>query len=138
MRIGELAELAGVTAKTVRYYESIGLMPAPGRSGNGYREYGDEELARLRFIRDSQATGLSLAEIQSVLELKGAGASTCRHTRDLLTEHLTEIDEQIARLQHTRAQLADLARRAAALDPTECVDPNRCQVIDATRHADTH
>ena len=134
MRIGELADQAGVTAKTIRYYESIGVMREPGRTPSGYRDYGEDALERLRFVRDAQATGLSLAEIQSVLELKDTGARTCAHTTALLTAHLSELDDQIARLLETREQLVALAERGAGLDPAACTDPNRCQVIDATRH----
>lgn len=135
MRIGELAEAAGVTAKTVRYYEQIGLMPAPGRTGTGYRNYDGALLERLRFIRDAQATGLSLTEIASVLELKDAGQGACDHTRALLAGHLAEIDRQIERLTVTRAALAALSERVAGLDPADCTDPARCQVIGHGAHS---
>lgn len=134
MRIGELATRAGVTAKTVRYYESIGLLDEPERTPSGYRDYDQVALDRLRFIRDAQASGLSLAEIQSVLELKDAGSRSCSHTRRLLDEHLADLDHQIRRLETTRHQLRDLAERASQLDPADCTDPNRCQVIDTHRH----
>ncbi len=130
MRIGELAERGGASTKAVRYYESIGLMGEPARTASGYRDYGDDAVERLRFIRDAQATGLSLSEIQSVLELKDAGARSCEHTRSLLERHLDDLDEQIRRLEAARTELADLADRAARLDPAACTDPNRCQVID--------
>ena len=133
MRIGQLAEQGGVTAKTVRYYESIGLMVEPSRTASGYRDYEDAALLRLRFIRDAQATGLSLSEIQSVLELKDVGAGSCEHTQALLDRHLEELDTQIERLQAARAELVELATRASSLDPSGCTDPNRCQVI-AERH----
>ncbi len=129
MRIGELAERGGVTTKAIRYYESIGVMGEPARTASGYRDYGDDALERLRFIRDAQATGLTLAEIQSVLELKDAGARSCEHTRSLLERHLDDLDDQIRRLQAARTELAELAARAAGLDPGACTDPNRCQVI---------
>lgn len=130
MKIGELAESAGVTAKTIRYYESIGLLPEPARTPAGYRDYDATAGERLRFIRDAQASGLSLAEIQSVLELKDAGTNSCSHTRSLLERHLDELDAQIERLQSSRREMAALAARANALDPAACTDPNRCQVID--------
>jgi DNA-binding transcriptional MerR regulator len=131
VRIGEVAELAGVTSTTIRYYESVGLLAAPDRTASGYREYGGDAVARLQFIRDAQASGLSLAEIRSVLELKSAGANSCDHTRRLLERHLVELDEQIERLQAARTELAELARRASDLDPASCTDPYRCQVIAA-------
>lgn len=129
MRIGELAERVGVSAKTVRYYESIGLLDEPGRTASGYRDYTDEAVERLEFIRDAQASGLTLTEITSVLELKNAGTSSCEHTRELLHRHLNDLDAQIVRLQATRDQIAQLTSRAERLDPVDCVDEHRCQVI---------
>lgn len=130
MRIGALAAAASLKPTTIRYYESIGLLPEPGRTASGYRDYAPEALERLRFIRDAQASGLSLAEIQSVLELKDAGRRSCEHTAALLERHLREMDDQITRLQQARSELARLAERAAGLDPADCTDPHRCQVID--------
>ena len=129
MQIGELAARVGVSAKTVRYYESIGLLDEPERTPSGYRNYTDEAVDRLEFIRDAQASGLTLTEITSVLELKNAGASSCEHTRELLQRHLADLDAQIVRLQATRDQIAQLTSRAERLDPVDCVDEHRCQVI---------
>jgi DNA-binding transcriptional MerR regulator len=130
MRIGALADAAGVPTTTIRYYESVGLLPPPRRSSSGYRDYAAEVVDRLRFIRDAQASGLTLAEIQSVLELKDSGRRSCEHTAALVERHLNELDEQIARLQEARVELARLAGRARALDPADCTDPHRCQVIE--------
>ena len=129
MKIGELGEMAGVSAKTIRYYEGLGLLDEPARTPSGYRDYDDGAAERLRFIREAQTSGLSLAEIASVLELKAAGQRSCGHTAELLERHLLDIDEQIERLQSARASLLALAERARSLDPTACTDPNRCQVI---------
>lgn len=131
MKIGELASRAGVSTKTVRYYESIGVLEEPPRTGSGYRDYGDDAVERLRFIRDAQASGLTLSEIASVLELKATGARSCAHTTALLERHLEEIDAQIERLTVAREELRALAERAQGLDPSSCTDPNRCQVIAA-------
>ena len=129
MKIGELGERANVSAKTIRYYEDVGLLEEPARTASGYRDYDEPAVERLRFIRDAQASGLSLAEIASVLELKATGERSCQHTTALLERHLVEIDEQIVRLQAARTQLAELAARAQSLNPANCTDPNRCQVI---------
>ncbi len=129
MKIGELGDRCDVTAKTIRYYESLGLLDEPERTASGYRDYGDEAVERLRFIRDAQATGLTLAEIASVLELKGAGERSCSHTIALIEAHVASIDAQIQQLTDARSELSRLAERANSLDPALCTDPNRCQVI---------
>jgi DNA-binding transcriptional MerR regulator len=131
MRIGALAARAEVSTKTVRYYESIGLLAAPDRTASGYRDYGEAAVERLRFVREAQASGLTLAEIASVLELKDAGSTSCAHTMALLARHIGELDQQIRRLRQARAELIELAGRAGSLDPSACTDPNRCQVIMA-------
>jgi DNA-binding transcriptional MerR regulator len=131
MRIGEVAEQTGVTTKTLRYYERIGLLPDADRTPSGYRSYGPDAVERVRFIRDAQATGLSLTEIQSILELRAEGHGSCEHTRSLLHRHLEEIDAQIERLQTARRELDRLVRRADSTDPVDCVDEHRCQVIEA-------
>lgn len=131
MRIGELAELGGVSTKTIRYYESIGLLIEPERTHSGYRDYSTDAIERLGFIRDAQASGLTLAEIASVLELKQAGERSCAHTTALLERHLTEIDAQIERLSAARTALEELTGRARQMDPASCTDPNRCQIISS-------
>jgi len=132
MKIGELGDRCGVTAKTVRYYESIGLLDEPDRTESGYRDYGNDAVERLQFIRDAQAVGLSLAEIASVLELKGAGERSCSHTIALVDARVHSIDAQIEQLIAARRELSQLAKRARELDPAACTDPNRCQVISET------
>jgi DNA-binding transcriptional MerR regulator len=133
MRIGTLAARCGLTTKTIRYYESIGLLVEPERSPSGYRQYGDDVVQRLQFVTDAQCAGLSLTDIRSVLELKDAGASSCEHTLALLERHIDDIDDQMARLRIARAELVRLAERARSLDPAECTDPHRCQVVTADR-----
>lgn len=134
MRIGELGDRCGVSTKTIRYYESIGLLDEPERTASGYRAYAADAVERLRFIRDAQATGLTLAEISSVLELKSAGERSCAHTTALIEAHVDAIDAQISQLRSARKELAALLKRARGLDPASCTDANRCQVINRTRH----
>jgi DNA-binding transcriptional MerR regulator len=134
MRIGEVAQQTGVTTKAIRYYESIGLLPEPERTASDYRDYRPDAIERLQFIKDAQASGLSLTEIQSLVELKTAGHATCEHTIGLLQRHLADIDAQIAQLRASRASLAALAERAASLDHADCIDPHRCHIIAAAAH----
>lgn len=115
--------------KTIRYYEEIGLIPEPERTPSGYRDYGEEAVGRLRFVREAQGTGLSLTEIGSILELREHGEQTCGHVVELLEHHLADIDDQIRRLHRTRRQLTAMTERAKSLDPRDCVDPHRCQTI---------
>ncbi len=131
MRIGELADKVGVSTKTVRYYESVGLLTEPERTASGYRDYDVDAVERLRFVRDAKSTGLTLSEIVSVLELKTAGERSCEHSRELLERHVREIDEQLKSLRNTRKALLALSERAEELDPNSCTDPNRCQVISS-------
>lgn len=131
MRIGELARSAGATSKSIRYYESLGLLPEPDRTPSDYRDYPPEAIERVRFIKDAQASGLTLTEIRSLVELKSAGQATCEHTIGLLHRHLADIDTQIARLEAARSSLEVLAARAESLDHAACTDPHRCHVISA-------
>ncbi|HKZ25747.1 MAG TPA: heavy metal-responsive transcriptional regulator [Acidimicrobiia bacterium] len=95
MRIGELASRTGTTTKTIRYYEDIGLLLQPDRAANDYRDYPEEAVDRLHFVRDVQATGLTLTEIASILDLRSQGETTCHHVVDLLERHLVALDRHI-------------------------------------------
>jgi DNA-binding transcriptional MerR regulator len=129
MKIGELARRTGVTAKTIRYYEDIGLVPEPDRDFNDYRDYSEQAVELLLFIRDAQATGLTLTEIGSILELRSEGLGTCAHVIELLERHVKDLDRHLKELRNTRRQLADLTARAQALDHGDCTDPIRCHTI---------
>ncbi len=129
MRIGELGDAVGLTTKTIRYYESVGLLAAPERTASGYRVYGADAVDRLEFVKQAQASGLTLAEIASVLDIKDAGGQSCEHTRALLLRHLDGLDAQIEAMKRQRRELAALSKRAGGLDPSTCTDSNRCQVI---------
>jgi DNA-binding transcriptional MerR regulator len=129
MQIGELGRRTGVTSKTIRYYEEIGLLAEPERTPTGYRDYTEAAVERLTFIRDAQATGLSLTEIASILDMRDRGEQTCGHVIQLLDHHLEAIDRQIDQLRTTRSVMSAMAARAKALDPSECVDPHRCQTV---------
>lgn len=129
MRIGDLARRSGVTAKTIRYYEDIGLVEPPERTPSGYRDYEPAALERLAFIRGAQAIGLSLGEIRSIIALRDDGQTPCGHVLDLLRHRADELDRRIAELQSLRGELRRLVDRAEGLDPADC-DPGRvCHLI---------
>jgi len=129
MKIGELARTAGVSTKAIRYYESIGVLDEPARTDSGYRSYGPAAIERLDFVKQAQSSGLALAEIKSILEIKDQGGQTCEHTKAVLRRHLDELDAKIVELEAARVELRAMHQRAEALNPARCTDANRCQVI---------
>ncbi|MFI8320344.1 MULTISPECIES: heavy metal-responsive transcriptional regulator [Streptomyces] len=129
MRIGDLAAAGQVTAKTVRFYEQAGLLPAPPRTTGGYRDYPPEAVGRLAFIRDAQGAGLTLAEIRSVLEIRDSGQAPCEQVTSLIDQRLSDIEQRMAELRQTRTALRELARRAAATDPETCSEGAICTIL---------
>lgn len=129
MRIGELTARSGVSSKTIRYYEAIGLLPPPRRLPSGYRDYDPPALDRLAFIRAAQAIGLSLGEIRSIMSLREDGVTPCGYVVDLLRSRSAELERRIAELRALQGELHRLVERAETLDPTDC-DPRRiCHLI---------
>jgi DNA-binding transcriptional MerR regulator len=120
MRIGEIAAQAGMSAKTIRFWEDQRLLPPPGRTAADYRDYDPAVLDRLAFIRHAQAAGLTLAAIRQVLEIRDGGQPPCVHVTDLIARRLAEVEARLADLTRTRDQLVVLAARAAAQDPADC------------------
>lgn len=129
MKIGQLAERTGLSTRTIRYYENIGVLPEPDRAPNGYRSYAPASAERIAFIQDAQTAGLSLLEIQTILELRDEGEPTCGHVIGSLEAHLAGLDRQMDDLRRTHRRIAEIIERARSLDPAECNDPNRCQTI---------
>jgi MerR family transcriptional regulator, copper efflux regulator len=120
--IGSLAREAGVTTRTVRYYEQRGLLPTAERDENGYRRYTRDTLNRLLFVLRAKSLGLALSEIQGFLEVAEGGQ--CKKTRStlgaLLDARITEFSRQIEDLADRRARLVDARRQLnAALYPVE-------------------
>lgn len=129
MKIGELANRTGISPQAIRYYENIGVLPEAARMPNGYRSYDDSAVKRLGFIRDAQTSGLTLTEIQMVLDMKDAGEATCGHVVSMLDQHLVELDRQLHELERTRHRLEQLIATARQMDPAKCTDPDKCQTI---------
>jgi DNA-binding transcriptional MerR regulator len=106
MRIGELAQSAGVSADTIRYYEKIGLLPPARRSESGYREYPSNAGNRLRVIRNAVQLGFPLVEIAKVLRVRDSGGAPCRQVRDYAKELITQIEQRIEALKVEKASMA--------------------------------
>lgn len=130
LTIGQLSQATGVSAKTIRYYEQVGVLPVPSRSGAGYRQYTRGDVHRLLFVRRARALGLSLAALKTLLaELDGGAYPTMRprlHT--LVTEQLHSVQQRIAELQLLEQQLAQVLRRLESV--ASAPHSARCQCLD--------
>lgn len=125
MLISELAERAGVPAKTIRYYESIGLLPPPDRAPNRYREYEQRDIDRLRLVAGARRLDFSLAEIREILDLRDRGEAPCLVLLDTLDQKRTEIETRIAALQALKSDLEGLYRLGLTF-PTDDVEGKNC------------
>ena len=108
MRISELADQAGVTPRTIRYYESLGLLGPNERVGHGFRYYTEAELSRLKKIDALKQLGLSLEEISEVIPLyceDPTGVRSKQRVLEILQNHLNETDEKLQALQQFRCEL---------------------------------
>ncbi|AOH36971.1 helix-turn-helix domain-containing protein [Luteimonas sp. MJ204] len=128
MKIGEVAERSGCHPETVRYYERIGLLPAPPRTAGGYRDYRPADADRLRFISRGRELGFSLEEIRSLLGLAEDDGLSCQDVDRLARGHLLDI----------RNRLNDLQRMASELERVigSCSGGERgqCAILDTLRH----
>jgi Cu(I)-responsive transcriptional regulator len=107
--IGEAAKASGVTAKMVRHYEAIGLLPPARRTEAGYRLYGDDDVRMLQFIHRGRALGFSLDQIADLLALWRDKHRASADVRRLALEHINELDRKIAELEAMKRTLASLA-----------------------------
>lgn len=129
MRIGELAERAGISAKAIRYYEQIGVLGQPPRTAGGYRDYDQAALQRLGFVRAAQAVGLTLGEIRQIIGFRDRGETPCAHVATLLQRRAAELNARIGELERIRGDLEQLAQRARSLDPNDCAPASICHII---------
>lgn len=124
MNIGAAAQAAGVSTKTVRHYEQIGLLHAAQRSETGYRRYSEREVSLLRFIRQARQLGFSMKHIAELLSLWTDAHRTSREVKTLATRHLADLIDKMKALQTMKS---DLERLAAAC-PGD--DSPRCTILD--------
>ncbi len=108
MEIRELADQTGVTAKAIRYYESIGVLPPARRKPNGYRDYGERDVNRVRFVAGARRLEFSLDDITEILALRDRQEAPCRVVLDLLLEKADEVRQRIAELQRLETELREL------------------------------
>jgi Cu(I)-responsive transcriptional regulator len=109
MNIGEAARASGVTAKMIRYYESVGLLNPVGRTSSGYRVYGDHEVHALRFVRQARRLGFLVDDIRKLLALWQDRSRASAEVKSIALEHVAELDRRIAELTEMRDTLSHLA-----------------------------
>jgi DNA-binding transcriptional MerR regulator len=130
LRVGQLAEATSVPAKTIRYYEQVGVLPAASRSAAGYRQYYHRDIHRLLFVRRARSLGLSLSQLRDLTAgLEGEGCGTIRpRLQRLVTEQLRAVQQQIAELHTLERQLMDVRKRfeSVAAPP----DAKGCHCLD--------
>ena len=120
MNIGAAASESGVPAKTIRYYESIGLIPLAIRSENGYRNYSPLDIATLRFIQRARRLGFPVKEVGNLLELWQDRERVSADVKALALKHISEVEQRITELDSIRRTLIDLTDRCHGDDRPDC------------------
>jgi len=118
--IGEAARLSGVKVPTIRYYESIGLLPGVARSEGNRRFYGASDLARLAFIRHARELGFDVEAIRTLLKLQDDPGQSCERADAIARARLADVEKRIASLGILRAELLKMVRECASGRVAEC------------------
>lgn len=134
MKISEIAERVGLPAKTIRYYESRGVIPSPERLPNGYRSYGTDDEQRLRTVAAARDVGLSLDAISELIALDAIGERPCQHLRVLVDDQLQDVRSMIEQLQRVERRLSSVIELADnPTGPMHYADAV-CPILEATQH----
>jgi MerR family Zn(II)-responsive transcriptional regulator of zntA len=120
MKVSDLARRAGISPDSVRYYEELGLLPEAPRTPAGYRQFDEEVLSRIRFIKSAQSLGLRLSDIGDLLKIQDDGGCPCGHTKTLLDRRLDQVNEEIRTLLSLRDDLERLRSSECFSDPEAC------------------
>lgn len=120
MNIGQAADASGVSAKMIRYYESIGLIAAAHRTDSGYRQYSDNEVQALRFIKRARDLGFSIERIKTLLGLWGDRGRKSADVKKLARQYIAELDQDIEKLQSIRNELEHLVHGCQGNNRPEC------------------
>lgn len=120
LNIGSVAEAAGLPAKTIRYYESIGLIQPAGRRANGYRSYSETDMRTLAFIKRARSLGFSVEEVRELLDLWRDRSRRSAKVKSLATRHIDALDRKISELQSMREALAHLVKRCHGDSRPDC------------------
>jgi len=110
LKIGELAQRAGVTAKAIRFYERTGVLPVAERAASGYRLYGEDAVEMLGFVKQASGLGLTLAEIKDIIAIRRGGRPPCAHVHRLLSDKAVELDRKLNDLLEVRRRIRQSLR----------------------------
>jgi Cu(I)-responsive transcriptional regulator len=119
MNIGQVAKRSGLPAKTIRYYEDIGLI-SPARTGNGYRDFAETDLHKLTFLGRARALGFSIGDCRTLMGLYEDETRESAAVKELAEGQLRQIDDKIAQLQTMRATLSHLVQACHGDDRPDC------------------
>ncbi|CAN5236175.1 helix-turn-helix domain-containing protein [soil metagenome] len=125
LKIGDLSKATTTKVETIRYYENIGLLPAPSRTTGNYRSYAPEHLARLSFIRRARELGFTLDQVRNLLDLSDEKQRSCESVDAIAREHLRQVDRKISDLKALRAELDSVINQCS------CGTIADCRIIDA-------
>ena len=131
MRIGELAEQLNLNTQTIRYYERIGLLPAPERTESRYRVYGVVDERRLRFIKSARNLGLTLREVKEVLAFHERGELPCAYVIQTLAGRAEQIGRQVEELLRFKDELELLVKRAEERMGRAQHEREYCDIIES-------
>lgn len=120
MNIGEAARRSGVPAKTIRYYEEVGLIPAAGRTAAGYRAYTASEVETLKFVQRARSLGFSVKDVGELVALWRDRDRASADVRRIAQEHVAEVERKIAELEAIRRTLQGLIHRCHGDDRPDC------------------
>ncbi len=136
MEIRELSKLTNVPAKTIRYYEEVKLLPSPNRKPNGYRDYTEHDVDRLKLVAGARRLDFSLAEIKEILDLRDRGIAPCSVLLELLDRKAKEISQRIIELKQMQEDLQQLYS-LGAIFPTDDVEGKNCVCHLVKIHAES-
>ncbi|RLQ22979.1 Cu(I)-responsive transcriptional regulator [Seongchinamella sediminis] len=120
MNISEAARRSGLSSKTIRYYEDIGLIASPRRGDNGYRQYEDAAVEELQFLGRAREVGFDLEECRQLLDLHRDSGRQSRHARQLVLEKSAQLQQRIDALKSMQGVLEDMASRCRGDEGPEC------------------
>lgn len=120
MQIGELAAASGVSAKMIRHYESIGLLPRPARRDSGYRDYGPADLHRVKFVRRAKDLGFSVEQMRELLRLWADRSRTSAEVKSLALAHVADLERRAQALAEVAGALRTLADACHGDDRPDC------------------